>query len=537
MEGLIPTSRGYQETFNNVSIQRLLAYAFERIWVLIIFYSIMFYTGSSDVNVILELLYTNLSMSIAVMGLAFLLVGVTLNLLRKAGFCASQSTSFMIGAAVAMSAGAVLLIVSGLDSVTGAMVLMVSAALTGIGSACLMHCFFESFSSVGSRTTVLEMSVGTGIALLASFMLVTLPPIVADVVIVICPLCAAVLLHFCKRRPNKPMHESRLQKAPFSHRTKLFFGKALAGALILGFIEGFYDGFFGYSPAAATLTYDGTLFIAGFIAVFILAIIAAAAPRDILFHIYKISLALFAVASILSVAMGDDGLYSASLFFAGYTCFVVLLTAVCVETSENYSINPPLLFGVTFFILYLGEELGANCNAWLLPATQGTYSVATCCIICLFLLFVTSVYLFTEADLVTIGIGELRPTISHAGDTAGEGAAAFDGDANGSSAGAAEDTTVEDDESKTMSLQEAADAIARDYALSARESEVLPLLLAGRTTGRIQDALFISAGTVSTHIRHIYQKTGVNRKQQLIDLGEQYINGNPPDPQEQFGSE
>ena len=46
----------------------------------------------------------------------------------------------------------------------------------------------------------------------------------------------------------------------------------------------------------------------------------------------------------------------------------------------------------------------------------------------------------------------------------------------------------------------------------------MPLLLEGRTISRIQEALFISAGTVSTHIRHIYQKTGVDNRQELIDL-------------------
>ena len=43
-------------------------------------------------------------------------------------------------------------------------------------------------------------------------------------------------------------------------------------------------------------------------------------------------------------------------------------------------------------------------------------------------------------------------------------------------------------------------------------------LLEGRTISRIQETLFISAGTVSTHIRHIYQKTGVDNRQELIDL-------------------
>ncbi len=543
----------HSETFDNISLTRMVGFAFERVWVFIIFYSIMFYTGSDDVNRILELLYLNLSLSMAVMGASFLIAGVILGLLRKVGFRPSRCKPFMFGAAGLMTIGALMLIISDLDSINGTMVLMVSAFLTGVGSACLMHCFFESFAGAGSRTTVLEMSVGAGIALLASFALVMLPPIYADIVIVIAPPLSALFL--CRSAESSPSvpQEHPAPKAPFSPRTKLFFGKALAGALVIGFIEGFYDGFFGYSPLAATLSYNGTLFIAGFIAVIALAIISTAAPRDMLFHIYRISLALFALACLLSVAMGDFGLYSSSLFFSGYTCFVLLLTAVCVETSESYEINPSLLFGVAFFVLYLGELLGANCNAVLLPANMGEGAPATCCILCLFLLFVSSTYLFTEMDLVTIGIGEVRCAIADSSDKLAENerredeAGKMHGLASGpKSAGASTDRssemarehpqgTMDPAEQELISIQEAAERIARDYHLSARESEVLPLLLAGRTINRIQDALYISAGTVSTHIRHIYQKTGVNRKQQLIDLGERYIQGTQPDPADQAG--
>ena len=534
------TASKHSEIFENISLARLGAYLFERVWVLIIFYSIMFYTGSSDVNVVLKLLYTNLSLSMAPMGIAFLVVGFILNLLRKVGFHPSQCAPLMTGAAVLMAIGTLLLIVSDLDSITGAMVLIISALLTGIGSACLMHCFFESFASVGARTTVLEMSVATGIGLLVSFVLITLPPIVADVIIMIAPLCSAALLFYCAKSSNNALPLDNSARPAFSRRTKLFFGKALTGALVLGFIEGFYDGFFGFSANAATLTYDGTLFVVGFIAVFIVAIISAAAPRDMLFHIYKISLGMFAVACVLSVAMGDNGLYSAALFFSGYTCLILLLTAICVEISQNYEINPSLLFGITFFVLYMGELLGANCNAAFFPLAMGETAVIACCIICMFLLFVASVYLFNELDLVTIGIGELYPdtTATSSSDDASVNEPELESSLtiaepealDAAEADTAAEQTDEPSTPETMSIQEAAELIARDYHLSARESEVLPLLLAGRTISRIQEALYISSGTVSTHIRHIYQKTGVNRKQQLIDLGEQYIQGTAPDP-------
>ena len=67
-------------------------------------------------------------------------------------------------------------------------------------------------------------------------------------------------------------------------------------------------------------------------------------------------------------------------------------------------------------------------------------------------------------------------------------------------------------------IQHAADVITERFGLSQRESEVLLLLLQGRTMARIQETLFISAGTVSTHTRHIYQKVGVPNRQALLDL-------------------
>ena len=43
-------------------------------------------------------------------------------------------------------------------------------------------------------------------------------------------------------------------------------------------------------------------------------------------------------------------------------------------------------------------------------------------------------------------------------------------------------------------------------------------LLEGRSHPYIRDELFISKSTVDTHVRHIYSKTGVKSKQELIDL-------------------
>ena len=64
-----------------------------------------------------------------------------------------------------------------------------------------------------------------------------------------------------------------------------------------------------------------------------------------------------------------------------------------------------------------------------------------------------------------------------------------------------------------------AKAIARDFpSLSHRELDVLELLLQHQTIDAIAERLSISRNTVKSHIGHLYEKTGLNSRQQLVDL-------------------
>ena len=68
-------------------------------------------------------------------------------------------------------------------------------------------------------------------------------------------------------------------------------------------------------------------------------------------------------------------------------------------------------------------------------------------------------------------------------------------------------------------LVEAACArVAEDYGLTAREREILLLLSDGKTTKQIGERLCIAKGTVKAHTEHIYAKTGINSRKQLMDL-------------------
>lgn len=71
---------------------------------------------------------------------------------------------------------------------------------------------------------------------------------------------------------------------------------------------------------------------------------------------------------------------------------------------------------------------------------------------------------------------------------------------------------------QVVSLSGAAQGLAQAKGLSKRETEVVLLLLEGRSLRYIQNALFISEGTARTHVKRIYAKLEVHSKQQLIDF-------------------
>ena len=54
--------------------------------------------------------------------------------------------------------------------------------------------------------------------------------------------------------------------------------------------------------------------------------------------------------------------------------------------------------------------------------------------------------------------------------------------------------------------------------VSAREREIVKLLLKGKSNKEIEDALFISMGTVKNHVYNIFQKLGVKNRGQLAAL-------------------
>ena len=67
-------------------------------------------------------------------------------------------------------------------------------------------------------------------------------------------------------------------------------------------------------------------------------------------------------------------------------------------------------------------------------------------------------------------------------------------------------------------IAEVVQDLAAAKGLTPRETEILEYLARGRTEPYIREQLWLSRSTVSTHVKHIYQKLGIHSKQEIISL-------------------
>ena len=62
------------------------------------------------------------------------------------------------------------------------------------------------------------------------------------------------------------------------------------------------------------------------------------------------------------------------------------------------------------------------------------------------------------------------------------------------------------------------DFVAEAHRLTPREREVMELLAQGKSLSGVAHELIIAEGTAKAHTRHIYEKLGINTRQELLDL-------------------
>ena len=234
-------------------------------------------------------------------------------------------------------------------------------------------------------------------------------------------------------------------------------------------------------------------------AVCLVALGLAVLPRASLRSIYRL-IPLFLVIGGLSAFLQElSPLVAYACALVGRLGFQLVFwlfaprIACCSKTPAGR------VFAVEFALYWFGYagSLFVVRHLWPDPNHVSVDAMGSMVVAAIVILLVSYLFVLPEHDL-RVATGEALPDA--------DGASAPASDGRGAAGAVADDGELA--------------AMAERYGLSPRETEVFLLLARGRDTAYIQKSLFISAGTVSSHRRRIYQKMGVHTKQELLDLVE-----------------
>lgn len=83
------------------------------------------------------------------------------------------------------------------------------------------------------------------------------------------------------------------------------------------------------------------------------------------------------------------------------------------------------------------------------------------------------------------------------------------------------------DKSQKIDNPSTLDLFSEKLHLTEREKEILPLLLEHKNNQEIADQLFLSVGTVKTHVHNIFIKLEITKRNQLFEVYNSFENEHP----------
>lgn len=219
--------------------------------------------------------------------------------------------------------------------------------------------------------------------------------------------------------------------------------------------------------------------------------------------LYRITLTFSAVGFVCIMTLGDFGLVIGGAFIQGCALFLqVLVFIVVTRSTQGQGIAPLLSFSVgqavISAVVFAGNIMGKHTYALFGSDPEVLRIVCGVGLLALFFMIMARVDAHFANDSnsdqfadVSQGEGCVLEKVEHGDETA---------------------------ESRSDSIER----LAVSCGLTKREAEVLSYLAKGRSLPYIADALYVTTGTIKTHTQHIYRKLGINSKQELLDLVEEY---------------
>lgn len=422
-------------------------------------------------------------------------------------------------------------------------VLYGSAVFTGFGSCLTLLSVGRRFVGVDVGTCIANVLWATLGCALLTFAVSFLPTIAAVGIVIILPFLTVACLHGIKlqKREGSEMRWSLGERI-----SKRMIAKFVTCAVVLDIVAGLTRDLYsasGYGTYGQT--FQTAWLVASCAVVALLLVIIAYSKKATIETLYKLTVLVETAGFAVMPLAGDNITVPYVVVATGSSLFEMLGWVILSDIASRFQYTSVQVFGFgRALILVVGVIVGmvvAHFLNVLGDASSVLVVTSAVSIICICFL---RTYVLTSSDLerfergmseglwseddmpgenapgLTIALASSEPGIPPGAgtETAVPGAAASSTLGAGANPAAGPGSRSLP---RKVPFQRKCAIIGEFYGLTRRETDVFRLLAAGRNSTRIQEELAISAGTVNTHSYHVFQKLGVHRQQEVIDLLEQ----------------
>lgn len=432
-------------------------------------------------------------------------------------FSESHPRAYQLFGGCCASVGILLIAASSLctqGSTEELVIQIVAGSLTGIGEAVLILQWGAIFVVANSKTTNVEICVSFVLGALIPALLSLCPTLVRIAVVTVCPVISNLMMGFASFEQtiafisgdemNAPTNRLSDSQKGTQSRTKEVFGlKILLASFVLSLtlsVLRIYD-----NGSLFREHYDLSPFVAGMLGIVVYSLIAAKFSHEYRFA-YRIVISLVFAGVVLMLFINDYFICD-MIARIGLFCFELLFFIMTVNITANLKLRTIKLIALPEFGYMLSELIG-SIFIWLKPSISFAEHNSWFIGMMLASLFLVYCYILTENDIINVESWGLYPDQATDDIVPSENAESSEDVQNG----AKYKSTIKN------FATEWAQYLANEYGLSEREKEIAVCLALGYSRGQIKEALFISLGTVNTHISHIYQKLEVHSRGELQDL-------------------
>lgn len=209
-----------------------------------------------------------------------------------------------------------------------------------------------------------------------------------------------------------------------------------------------------------------------------------------------------------------------AVLYALYSCVVILTMIQCAQAARDRSVNPVFIYGFVAGVMYALHDVGFVFGSYAQEAGPfGMEPLAASSLVAVYMLgimfFLAQGGLRAALSPNHLQAGRIELVLTSARGQRNRPTAKGVDERVG---GAGNEDEEGSEPAYTDKISKQCALLQTHFKLSNREIEIVEAVSRGYTVGAIAQQFSVSENTVRTHMKRLYSKLDIHKKQQLVDL-------------------